>query len=266
MKFRIASDIHNEFLSSSPDYQDYEFPPLPDDKDTTLILAGDIGVLCSPRTYAGFYGKCSKQFKNIFVVEGNHCFYNGNIDTLSIQSMIDAYQMPNVFTDKLIFDDEKIAIIGKTLWTDFNNGDPLSMFYAQKGMNDFRCITIDDGKTSFLPPDALKLHYEQKKYIFDNVKYYTELGYKVIVVTHHQPSSKAIDKLYQGSPLNGAFYSELDEEIKQHKIEYWIAGHTHTSIKYEIGDTKCITNVLGYPFEKGATGFDPLLTIEVTNE
>jgi predicted phosphodiesterase len=260
MKFRVVSDLHLEFRHNY--LESYVLPPLPDDKETVLILAGDIGLLADPRTYSTFMKHSSEQFKYIFWIGGNHEWYHGNIDDHSVKMAIDDLALPNLFTDRLVLENEKIVIVGDTLWTDFENGDPSSMFISKRGMSDFQVIEVGDGRTTLHPARVMMMHQEQKDRILRGGDYYAKHGFKVIAVSHHQPSLQGIAKEYLGDPMNGAFASNLDEEIKSHKIEYWIAGHTHTSIRYSIGETKCICNPLGYPFEKNS-GFDPLLTIEL---
>lgn len=263
MKIRIASDIHNEFLTDSGAYKHYVFPPMDDDKETTLILAGDICLLNSPRTFDLFLREVSNQFKYVFWIAGNHEYYHGNIDQNSVKSVIDYLKLDNVFTGKLILEREKIAIIGDTLWTDFEDGDPASMFIAKRGMSDFSVIGVGDRKGAKLhPARCFMIHRDHKDRIFKDVDYYSDLGFKIIVVTHHQPSRQGIGEEFKGDPLNGAFVSNLDKEIKEHNIDYWIAGHTHNRNEYMIGNTKVITNPLGYPFET-ETMFEPTLTIDI---
>ena len=264
MKFRVVSDLHLEFRH---DYLNrYTLPSLPEDKETMLLLAGDIGLLGEPRTYRDFMIHSSKQFKGIFWIAGNHCYYHSNIDMRNVKMAIDDLALPNIYTDLHILKEEKIAIIGDTLWTDFEREDPASIFIANRGMNDFNNIATGNGVRSqhstLRAERTILFHKEQKQRIFGNVKHYSNAGFNCVVVSHHQPSRKGIGEGYLGSPLNGAFVSDLDEEIKQYPIKYWIAGHTHTANKYMIGETKVITNPLGYPSETD-TYFDPILTIEI---
>ncbi len=49
-----------------------------------------------------------------------------------------------------------------------------------------------------------------------------------------------------GSPINGAFTSELDGFIADSKVNYWIYGHSHRNITKQIGKTQCVCNQLGY--------------------
>jgi hypothetical protein len=45
-------------------------------KPELLILAGDIGLLGKKQTWFGFLLQCSKQFRDVFIIEGNHEWYH----------------------------------------------------------------------------------------------------------------------------------------------------------------------------------------------
>ena len=252
MKFRIVSDLHQEFLIET-----YYLPKMDDDKDTVLILAGDIGNLAYKNTYEDFIEKSSKQFKSIFWIAGNHEYYHANISKHSISKIISNFN--NIHTNVLEFPDEKKVIIGETLWTDFDKRDPISMNYARSSMNDFYLIREGSSKI-FSPESAFNLHIVEKNRIFNQVKKYE--NWTVIVVTHHHPSFQGVSKEYEGSVLNGAFYSNLEEEIKELNINYWICGHTHSYREYSIGNTKVICNPKGYQFERN-TNFNPNLILDL---
>ena len=84
-----------------------------------------------------------------------------------------------------------------------------------------------------------------------------------IVVSHHVPSFRMQHPKFAGSKANGAFTVELENYIKDSGIEYWIYGHSHYNVDVRIGDTKCITNQLGYVFHNEHLSFDPGKFIEV---
>ncbi len=265
MKFRIASDLHLEFRNNYLDQ--YTLPTLEGDKETILLLAGDIGLLGDPRTYSSFMKHSSEQFKGIFWIAGNHEYYHTNIDMKNIRMAIDDLALPNIYTDLHILEEEKIAIIGSTLWTSFNNGDPASVFIAQRGMSDFHVIesgiTVQRLRPTLLRAErTIEFHKEEKNRIFIDVNRYSAKGYKCIVVTHHQPSWQGIGEGFAGHSMNSAFVSNMDAEIEGYDIAYWIAGHTHNAKEYMIGETKVIVNPLGYPSERDAY-FNSTLTIEV---
>jgi len=75
MLFRVMSDIHNEFCREESS-EDWKVPELAEDKESVLILAGDIGLLSRKQTWFGFLSQCSKQFRDVFVIEGNHGIFD----------------------------------------------------------------------------------------------------------------------------------------------------------------------------------------------
>ena len=261
MLVRIISDIHNEFCREVSG-TDYLIPKLPDDEDSLLILAGDIGLLNRKETCLGFLSRCAEQFRFVFVIEGNHEWYHGNIEKHSYRNIIIEHELENIHAGQLILEKEKIAILGATLWTDYFGGNPITMFDFSRGLNDYRLIKVGTDYHRLKPEYLLALHYVQKKRLFEEVDKYAELGYTVVVVTHHHPSLQGIALEYRNDPLNAAYVSDLENEVLSHKIEYWICGHCHTAMEYSIGETRVICNPKGYPHENG-NGFDPLKTLNI---
>jgi DNA repair exonuclease SbcCD nuclease subunit len=261
MLFRIMSDIHNEFCREQTG-ADYLIPELPDDKESILILAGDIGLLNREQTWLGILLRCAAQFRSVFLVEGNHEWYHGNIEKHSYRNAIAAQCVENTHTDQLVLEKEKIVILGITLWTDFFGGNPIAMFDVSQGLNDYRLIKVGADYHRLRPEYLLALHHKQKKQLFEGVDKFAELGYTVVVVTHHHPSLQGIALGYRNDALNAAYVSDLENEVQSHKIAYWICGHCHTAMEYSIGDTRVICNPKGYPHEFG-NGFNPLKTLNV---
>lgn len=261
MLFRVMSDIHNEF-SHEESGRDYRVPELADDRKSILILAGDTGVLSRKRTWLGFLSQCAVQFKSVFLVEGNHEWYHGNIEKHFWRNAIAEHGLHNVHTGQVILEKERIAIIGATLWTDFFGGNPIAMFDVSQGLNDYRLIKVGVEYRRLRPEYLLALHHKQKKWLFENVDHYAGLGYTIIVVTHHHPSLQGIAPAYRNDLLNAAYVSDLEKEVLPRKIDYWICGHCHTAMEYSIGETRVICNPKGYPHEYG-NGFDPLKTLNV---
>ena len=64
------------------------------------------------------------------------------------------------------------------------------------------------------------------------------------------------------SQANGAFTVELEDYIEVSGIDYWIYGHSHYNVDVEIGNTKCVSNQLGYVFHGEHESFDPGKYIE----
>ena len=77
----------------------------------------------------------------------------------------------------------------------------------------------------------------------------------IIVATHHVPSFELNAPEFKGSPLNGAFTVELGDYIAASPIEYWIYGHSHRNVDKVIGNTRCVSNQLGYVFNNEHLSF-----------
>ena len=258
MKLYIFSDIHNEFRQGL-----YRINKQKDENDSVLILAGDIGVIIKPETYLNFLRDCCNRFQFVIITEGNHEFYSGgNISFDTYKSIGERYNLSNLYTHKLIIEREKIVILSQTLWTDFNKHSPTAMQDIYYGLNDYAQIEIFSDYRPLSTEDIYNIHIIQKKKLFDDVDYYSGLGFKIICMTHHAPSNKSVMEKYKGSKINHGFYSELEDEILKRDIAYWIHGHMHDYMKYNIGETIVICNPKGYLFETD-NGFNPNLFIEL---
>ena len=86
---------------------------------------------------------------------------------------------------------------------------------------------------------------------------------KKIVVTHHVPSFQMQCPKFADSQANGAFTVELEDYIKNSGINYWIYGHSHYNVDVEIGNTRCVSNQLGYVFHGEQRSFNPCKYIEL---
>lgn len=86
---------------------------------------------------------------------------------------------------------------------------------------------------------------------------------KKVVVTHHVPSFQMQCPKFADSKANGAFTVELENYIKDSGIDFWIYGHSHYNVDVMIGNTKCVSNQLGYVFHREQESFNPCKNIEV---
>lgn len=261
MKIRLLSDVHHEMGA-------YHIEELPDDKNTILVLAGDIGMLEKPYTYQPFLEDASSQFKHVIYIPGNHEFYKGSFPW-SIETGLEVLaDLPNVtFGDRYVKQIDDVAFVCATLWSDFEGGDPLSMFDCHRMMNDYRLIRTgldaDAGYSRKLEPvDTYKRHGKTVEWLFGAVQEELGKGLKVFVVTHHLPSAWSVPEQFRFDNCNGAYYSALDDKIESSGISVWVHGHTHSSSDYKIGDTRIVCNPVGYPGERNPK-HDPRLVIEL---
>ena len=110
------------------------------------------------------------------------------------------------------------------------------------GLLDFRAIYFGDQRITVT--DYNELHAVAFDFIQTSVQ--ESQAEKKIVVTHHVPSFVAITGYFRDSPLASGFTTELGNWIANANIDYWIYGHSHRSIETTIGQTKLLSNQLGY--------------------
>ena len=251
MLIRAMSDLHLEFSDGNMTIKE-----LDTDKNTVLVLAGDIGLAKKDFTYMDFLTEMSERFQDVLIVLGNHEHYKGSFST-TYGRMSDAIAyLANVYIlekEHIVIEDT--AFIGATLWTNMNNYDILCMEQARLTMNDYRTIrhgtNVEPWKRRLAPIDTVEDHVNSRHYIFEEVKKQKKAGNKVVVISHHAPSYMSVPEEFRGDTINGAYVSELSEDILDFKPNVWIHGHTHNSFDYHIGDTNVICNPRGYHTESG---------------
>ena len=233
-----------------------------------LVLAGDICLSVNLlREYHSerihdFFIRCSKEFKQIIYVVGNHEHYNGNFS----QTVPDLKEKLS-YIDNLHILDNSIALIddvlfvGGTMWTGMKNDCPYAKNSVQRMMNDFRVIYHKGRK--FTPDDAVK----EFKDTTDFINLITEIhkDTKIVVVTHHTPSFKSVAPQFEMDfPMNYGYHSDCEYLMKKNVVA-WIFGHTHSRHSYYIGNTLVTNNARGYRrYEECASTFE-LRTID-TND
>jgi len=266
IKIREMSDIHLEF---GP----LDVPVVDNEKDTVLILSGDIGVAEKPSTIAPFVVAMAARHRHVFMILGNHEHYSGSLqrslDKIGA-ALVSAGNPSNVSVmenQAVVLDN--VAFIGGTLWTDCHNTDPLTVWQVERTMNDFRGAIRNGPKShpyvkKFHPMDAVTLHRQTKRYIFDEIVKHKAEGRKVVVFTHHAPSTLSIAECYKVDHHgNGGYASALEEQILDTKPDLWFHGHTHVSFDYMLGDTRIICNPRGYAPDDLNPNFNPNLILEV---
>lgn len=275
MKIRIMSDLHMEFerlnRDGTPKYPDTYFtvPELPDDKDTVLLLAGDIGVVKRPRTIATFIKTLEGRFKAVLCILGNHEYYDGSLNRAydKLFALLDGTGVTLLENDKVEIDD--VVFLGTTLWTDYNNHNPLSVMHIENTLTDFATIRTGLKKEPYKRTvRAVDFHskFLNAKTWLNSELYNAKIrdGKKCVVMTHHAPSFQSVHHRYiLDHDLNGAYASNLESMIREFQPEVWVHGHTHDSMRYDVYDTRVICNPRGYTPSDLNKDFDPCLVIGV---
>lgn len=262
MKFSYMSDLHLEFGNNIRIRNTH--------KSDALILAGDIftasAFVDNPNKaylYRAFLDNVSGEFDHVLYTDGNHEGYDWSYDTSYQEVLSDEFSnftnityLNNTYKDFYELDENgmenTLRVLGATLWTDFNNANPVDMFFAARSMNDYRVIK------NFTTGVALAKHYESKEFIFSNAT-----APRNVVVSHHAPTSQSVPPFYKGDKLSSAYHSNLDNAILDSKIDYWVHGHMHNTCEYMVGNTTVLCNPYGYKNHATNNKFSPEKTFEV---
>lgn len=281
MKLALGSDLHIEFGALEVTNKH--------DADV-LILSGDIvlakdlrhfdpsGIIelgNNGQRFIDFFEQCSKMYKDVIYVMGNHEHYNGDFsESADILRKVCKHFGNIHFLDRDVKTIGDVTFIGGTLWTDMNKEDSLTLYHIKNAMNDFRIVSDSrhpvhfkdqDGnfhtRTSrFSPESAVEEHKKMLQYISTIVE--GKHDQKFVVVGHHAPSKQSTKPRYQNDTLmNGGYSSDLSEFILDRpQIKLWTHGHTHDMFDYMIGTTRIVCNPRGYiNYEECAERFDFLL-------
>lgn len=255
MKIQFASDLHLEFGENS---KWLKSNPLKAEGDI-LILVGDIGYLGDANYLTHpFWDWASENFKQVIVVPGNHELYK----YFDINELHEGWELevrPNVKVhyNSVIHLAPDTDLILSTLWAFIH---PLEEYLTERCVSDFKRIMNGEYRLN-----AKRFNIEHEKCRRFIEKAVTESKARhIIVATHHVPSFELMSEEFKGSSINGAFTVELSEMIASSRIEYWIYGHSHRNIDRIIGNTKCISNQLGYVFQNEHIDFrlDAMIEIE----
>jgi predicted phosphodiesterase len=234
MKIQYISDIHLEFLRK---------PPKIKVEADILVLAGDIGY-----PYSGIYREflidMNKKFKRVYLITGNHEYYNCGKNMNASMEEIDEEiiriiknnNLNNIcYLDNSYDDYEGYRFVGLTLWSKINN----SLYL----INDFTKINEMNVE---LYNDLHEIGCEFLDYITKEVS-----SKPIIIITHHIPSYNLIDPVFRTeeyNKYNQCFASNCEKYFRE-PIKVWIYGHTHRNRETEINGIKFLCNPKGYPSE-----------------
>lgn len=252
-KIQIISDIHLEYISNVKDI------PIIKKYAPYLAILGDIGDAYKPN-YEYFLKLQSEQFEKIFIVLGNHCFYNKKKTYLEILNQIK--EVISRFNNIILLNQdtydisENTTLIGCTLWCDI---DPNIQF----AINDFRYITLSINKTNdhreSLDIDTYKKwHFSDLEFIKKSIEYFKNTNKKLIILTHHAPSRIMAGK-YFNSKYDSAFTNDL-EYLFINPIIAFASGHIHSNVDTYINGIRTVSNAYGDNGED--TGYKENVTIE----
>ena len=267
MKIQYISDLHLEFAENREFLRENPIIPSAD----YLCIAGDTGYLTNRRKnhlfekYAdSLFDFCSKNWKQTFVIPGNHEWYGG-YPYLKTPTKYSIFPNVTFLNNKCINietdEDYDLTIYGGTLWSQIPEVDYCAVM---GGMNDYKCIRYSSN-VCFTVGLSNEAHMQAKlriKALLDKRQRLRESKpHKLVIVTHHACHPDCILDKYNGSTLNSAYYTDLRDVIVQLEPEAWIFGHTHATNSFIFNNTIIAENCLGYSWY--GTNFKPDQTINI---
>jgi predicted phosphodiesterase len=258
---RIASDLHLEWVRDLAKHQDV-LPPDELDKESILVLAGDIG---SGKPLLAFLNVLVDRFPHVVYIPGNHEYYGSQgYEQWNEQAEVKYGNFSNLtFAPGTIEDIEidGLQIIATTLWTDCGKGDPVTMGAVRRGLNDF-----NGAIPNFSVEKSMELHEVAREGIASSLRR-TGTEIKKVVVTHHTPSHLLSNIRWKGQLANAGFHSNCEDLMTEDwSPQAWVFGHTHDQVVRKIGKTLCVNNPKGYPNEYTGVNYEERCFLDMSGE
>jgi hypothetical protein len=262
--FQLVSDLHIEqYYPKSPNPSD-----LFDKTSNVLIIAGDIGSIYQLKQFSEFIYKCSKLYKYVIFILGNHDYYipwdeeNSTIG-LDISYMKQRVKIVEELISNVIFLDREYIILnglfisGCTLWSDISGKLEVDSATYLKRVR-IHNMTIELYN---------EMHQVDLKFIKDIVFFCESLGVKLLVITHHCPTfQEVLGTRYGGlnNPYKNLYATDCQELLSTSRtpIKSWICGHTHHNFDfYTDNGIRVLSNQKGKRYE--VTNFNRSKTINL---
>lgn len=259
---RLASDLHLEFHQDHFKSGGYPYAlslmndiltPLPDDKNSILILAGDILLIKHIDDYDNFFKIISERFKTVLWVFGNHEWFKS---TMKPERMIETKEKMAMYgnihiLNNEIYEDEYYHFIGTTLWSDIKKGDYMTALDVIAVSYDFKKINFKEGQlySKLRPRHVTKMFMDNERFIQDALLKMKDSKKKKVVISHHPPTEKAITPYMKQHPDfwsdfgNIKFSYLVDNDIVP---DLWVHGHVHETQDVKEVGLDIVSNARGY--------------------
>jgi len=240
MKIQITSDVH---LDQNPK----KHYPLPSTGADVLVVAGDLGKPFQAN-FQTFVASAAATYPHVILVSGNHEYYSSGHTKEQIDEKLlsVAAQYPNVhylLKSSVVIDG--VTFLGTTLWSDIKNA-----YLAQQVMSDYSQIKkkVAGVKKKISPADSVGWHQDELAWLTTTL---ASTPGPVVVVTHHAPSLASVETYTAAHPsepqVNDAYATNLVPLIASNpQIKYWVHGHVHHHLSYQVGATTVVANPVGY--------------------
>jgi hypothetical protein len=190
-------------------------------------------------------------------VAGNHEFFRGCYQH-TLASLRAAYhghaQVHFLELDALEL--HGYTFLGCTLWSGLNGlGPEVEAELVDNGgsmIQDFTRIRYEDrdspeGVRQFHPRDMQALHWQSVRWLETRLE--VSEAQRSIVVTHFPPTMACRHEGIPVDSLSAYFQADCEHLVRQYQPALWLYGHNHYSREDRYGETRLISNQLGYPGE-----------------
>ncbi len=256
MKVLVYSDLHVEITPLT-------LPAWLWEQVDAVALAGDIGTI---KNALPWIEENVPESVPALWVWGNHEFYGGHIPSSRIRAVRALGEESHVkILENKCFEFNGIRFLGCTLWTDCRIhedrfGALLATQEVAARMNDYRRIRTGGSYRRLRVSETICEHLNSVRWLRSELA--KPYAGPTVVITHHAPLRECLNDV--GDPLlDGAYASDLSELIDEFQPDIWIYGHTHEKRDFMAGNTRVISNPLGYVGYGEKTGFDPACVIEI---
>jgi predicted phosphodiesterase len=241
---QILSDAH---LEVGQQYTSYSFPvsaPL-------LLLAGDIGRLIDYEGYLSFLQAQVARYRKVFLVLGNHEFYNLDYES-GVKEARRLAAEPSIAGDLVLLhqtcwddDESNLTILGCTLWSAL----PVeSREIVELAVSDFKSIK------DWTAEKHNDTHTAEVAWLREQVKQVAgdKAGEprQILVATHHAPCKDGASPPEKLANLwSPAFATDLiQNDGSWDGVKVWVFGHTHYSTDFVRNGIRVVANQRGYFF------------------
>lgn len=247
-KFELYSDLHLEMLSTEDQVNEFLKQISPPQSDY-LFLAGDISHI-DHFSWSLFWDYCSKHWKQVFVILGNHEYYikkpGSREPMIELEKRYEDFfkKIDNVYLLKyghvFYLSDWDRYIIGCTGWS-------RPSFTVSHLINDFKFIHYSD--TEHLTPQHMhNLHEKEFNWILSKLQSPSSPDDRFFVMTHFPPISNGVSHpRFENDCLSSYFKNNYPCTWETKVI--WCFGHTHYSSVQNVHNTVYLSNQFGYTDE-----------------
>ena len=254
MRIQYASDLHWEFKANTLHLQENPLSV----SGEVLVLAGDVMLFGENRlTRHPFFDWCADNFRETYIIPGNHEYYNGT-ELADSQTYFEYSLRPNVR-----YLNNKSVVVGDaelfftTLWCMIS---PEQLMPVQMGVTDCHRIVYDGRR--FTSHDYEAVHRRSLLWLTGALS--KSPAKRKVVITHHCPTERFRDPRFVESTISSAFTVRMDDFVERSGADYWIFGHTHyNGGDALVGQTQLLSNQLGYVAHGEHRSFRPDACIEV---